>query len=204
MNRVPTIAILLVAIAVAGSACGGTSDDPTSAGPTDSVEPDTPAPTTVSTSHPPPASTPTTTPPRGLPEVPDTVAVPPTLEGLPLAYVAVGEEPLLVAVAATGAARRRGLMAVTDLLDLDGMLFTWSSDTAGGFWMRDTLLPLDIAFFDVGGALVVTFPMEPCDLGAQCPVYDPGFDYRYALETEQGRLGQLAPDARLTLPEADE
>jgi uncharacterized membrane protein (UPF0127 family) len=200
-TRISTIATLLAALAVAAAACGGTSGETTSTGAT-TVTPTPEA--TVTTTVAPAASTPsptTSSAPGELPQIPDGIAVPPTLEGLPLAYVAVDDEPLLVAVAATRSARRQGLMAVTDLQDLDGMLFTWAADTAGGFWMRDTVLPLDIAFFDVDGDLVVTFPMEPCDQGARCPVYDPGAEYRYALETAQGRLDRLADGARLTLPE---
>ena len=93
-------------------------------------------------------------------------------------------------------------MVVDDLLDLDGMLFVWETDSGGGFWMRDTVLPLDIAFFAVDGTLVNTFPMEPCDLGNDCPVYPAGGTYRFALETVQGRLTGLGSDSRLTVPAA--
>ena len=53
-------------------------------------------------------------------------------------------------------------MDVSDLRDLDGMLFEFEQDTTVGFWMKGTLLTLDIAFFDTGGGLVDHFTMEPC------------------------------------------
>ena len=39
-------------------------------------------------------------------------------------------------------------MEVTDLQGYDGMLFKFSSDYTGAFYMKDTPLPLSIAFFD--------------------------------------------------------
>ena len=78
-------------------------------------------------------------------------------------------------------------MNVTKLGDLDGMLFTFDADTSGGFWMKDTLLPLDIAFFDSEGGFVDGFVMEPCDTD-DCPTYFPGGPYRYALEMVEGDM----------------
>lgn len=161
-----------------------------------STEPAT-APTTTSTPSPPTTPMPTTT----LPEIPADIVVPEQLVDLPLAVIAVDGEPLIVAIADRSSARQRGLMNVTDLAGLDGMLFVWQSDTGGSFWMRDTRLPLDIAFFAVDGTLVNTFPMEPCDQGANCPMYESGGRYRYALETNQGRLPDLVAGSVLTVPE---
>jgi hypothetical protein len=52
-----------------------------------------------------------------------------------------------VMVAASPAQRERGLMEVTDLAGYQGMLFVWDADTSGGFWMRNTPTPLDIAWY---------------------------------------------------------
>ncbi len=204
------VVIALVALAGVVSACSDSSAVTTTVAPADTTTSESPS--TTSTVPPPPASvaapptTTTTVPPTtttvelGL--VPEEVAVPEQLIGLELTTVAVDGNVLLVAIADTSAKRRQGLMAVTDLLDLDGMLFTWTRDTGGSFWMRDTVLPLDIAFFTVDGALVNTFPMEPCDLGTACPRYESGGDYRYALETDQGRLEDLTEASTLTLPDS--
>ena len=86
-------------------------------------------------------------------------------------------------------------MFVDDLLDLDGMLFVFEQDESGGFWMKDTLLPLDIAFFDSDGSIVDEFAMEPCT-SSPCPSYSPAGEYRYALEM---LAGTMTPDPqRLT------
>lgn len=98
----------------------------------------------------------------------------------------VSGEAWTVAVADTPELRAQGLMGVTDLGDLDGMLFVFDEDAASGFWMRDTIIPLDIAFFTVDGVLVDLLHMEPCTTTA-CPIYQPRGEYRYAIETAVGR-----------------
>jgi uncharacterized membrane protein (UPF0127 family) len=124
-------------------------------------------------------------------ETTGTVAGPPRVPA-PLASFAIdtiqldGQE-LFVAIADNAALRRQGLMNVPDLLDLDGMLFVFDVDSTGGFWMRDTLIPLDIAFFDATGAFVDGFLMEPCTT-SDCPTYRPSGPYRYALEMAAGEM----------------
>jgi uncharacterized membrane protein (UPF0127 family) len=206
MNRPAlSIAALLSAGAMALAACADADPGPSSTVPpagvaTTSLPAPTEPATAATTTSTPPAPT-TQAPTTTLPEIPGDIAVPEQLVGLPLAVIAVDGEPLIVAIAARSAARQQGLMSVTDLAGLDGMLFVWQSDTGGSFWMRDTLLPLDIAFFAVDGTLVNAFPMEPCDQGANCPLYESGGRYRYALETTQGRLPDLAAGSVLTVPE---
>ena len=95
-------------------------------------------------------------------------------------------ETWTVVVADTPELRGRGLMRVTDLGAFDGMLFAWDEDVASGFWMKDTLIPLDVAFFTATGELVDLLRMEPCSADP-CPVYRPAGPYRYAIETEVGR-----------------
>jgi hypothetical protein len=122
--------------------------------------------------------------------------VPPGLEELPVWVVDIGGTAWTVALAATRPDRRQGLMGVTDLLDLDGMLFSFDGDTTSAFWMKDTLIPLDIAFFDGAGSLVSVTTMEPCRQD-QCPTYEAEGPYRFALEARQGALAALPADARL-------
>ena len=120
------------------------------------------------------------------------------LAGFATIDVVVGGETWAVAVADTPDLRAQGLMGVTDLGGLQGMLFLWEADTAGGFWMKDTLIPLDIAFFDADGSLVDLLSMEPCEADP-CPTYRPSGPYRAALEVPAGGfdgVGRLD----LTLP----
>ena len=107
------------------------------------------------------------------------------LPGFATAEVLVGGERWPVAVADDAAARARGLMGVVDLGGLRGMLFVFPGDVRAGFWMKDTLLTLEVAFFAADGSLVDLLAMEPCP-AEPCPVYEPGGPYRYALEVPAG------------------
>ena len=86
--------------------------------------------------------------------------------------------------------RQRGLMGIRELPDDAGMLFRFPQDTSGGFWMKNTIIPLSIAFADSGGRIVAIRDMEPCQADP-CPVYSPGVPYRFALEVDKGRLDDL-------------
>jgi hypothetical protein len=63
----------------------------------------------------------------------------------------------------------------------DGMLFVFRSNTSGGFWMKNTLVPLTIVFFDAEGKRVRRLSMTPCRRDP-CPTYEPRRRYRFALE----------------------
>lgn len=118
------------------------------------------------------------------------------LVGWELVSVSVGEEILLVAVADDPDERAQGLMGVEDFGDLDGMLFVFPEESFAGFGMKDTLVPLDIAFFDQEGILVDALTMEPCETDP-CPVYLASGSFAWALETPAGSLGDPSPGAAL-------
>lgn len=88
-------------------------------------------------------------------------------------------------VADTPNLRRRGLMERTSLPADAGMVFVFDGPTRGGFWMKNTRIPLSIAFFDDDRRLLETLDMPPCEEDP-CPLYAPGAEYRYALEVNQG------------------
>ena len=85
----------------------------------------------------------------------------------------------------------------------DGMLFVFGQDTTGSFWMKNTLVPLTIVFFDRNGKRVRRLSMTPCRQ-ADCPLYSPRRTYRFALELPASdrrpalRLGPLAEIRRLS------
>lgn len=117
-----------------------------------------------------------------------------------VAYRVSGSMALRCALLAeTAAQRSRGLMNQTSLSGYDGMLFVFESDTRGAFWMKDTPLPLSIAWFDASGRLVSTADMEPCLGGGDCPLYPPTGPYRYALEVAQGGLAPLGVEPGSTI-----
>ncbi|MCU0311548.1 MAG: DUF192 domain-containing protein [Acidimicrobiales bacterium] len=100
------------------------------------------------------------------------------------------------------AERARGLMEVTDpgLGGRAGMAFVWPDDTSGSFYMRNTRLPLSIAFIDASGRVVSEADMEPCpDEVADCPLTGAAGPYRWALEVPQGGLARLGIEEDSTL-----
>jgi len=104
----------------------------------------------------------------------------------------VGKGPQLCALLAqTAAQHARGLMARTDLAGHVGMLFVFASDTTESFWMRNTPMPLSIAFFDAAGYFVSATDMVPCADRPNCPTYSAAAAYRYALEVPQGGLSGI-------------
>lgn len=77
------------------------------------------------------------------------------------AWVVVGSDTVLAEVADTPEARERGLMHRTELADGHGMLFVFQDMAPRSFWMRDTYIPLDIAFLDRDQVIVDIQQMEP-------------------------------------------
>lgn len=96
-------------------------------------------------------------------------------------------------LASTREQRARGLMGVTedDLGSYPGMAFAYRDPVANGFYMKDTVMPLSIAWIDEEGAVVSTADMEPCPTQEGCPTYQPGGRYVLAIEVPQGRLADL-------------
>ncbi len=96
--------------------------------------------------------------------------------------------------------RSRGLMHVTDLRPGDGMAFVYPRPHTGTFWMKDTVLPLSIAFFAAGGDLLSSFDMTPCSV-EPCGTYPTPTDFVIAVEVAQGDLAALGivPGSTLSL-----
>ncbi len=96
-------------------------------------------------------------------------------------------------------ARMRGLMFREHLDDDAGMLFVFEAEHPQAFWMKNTLIALDILYFDRHGKLVsVAADTPPCRT-SYCPSYPSAGPARYVLELNAGhaaRLGVL-PGAKL-------
>jgi uncharacterized membrane protein (UPF0127 family) len=88
-------------------------------------------------------------------------------------------------VAADPAARARGLMDRTEVPEGTGMVFLYPRDVAEAYWMKDTLVPLSIAFVAADGRVVSVAEMAPCTADP-CPSYPPAGRYRYAVELPAG------------------
>ncbi|MEW6561881.1 MAG: DUF192 domain-containing protein [Pseudomonadota bacterium] len=85
-------------------------------------------------------------------------------------------------IADTPALREQGLMGRTALCGECGMLFIFPSAAPHAFWMKNTPLPLDIAFIDPDGVITDIQSMQPYSL----EVHAPGKRVLYALEMPQG------------------
>lgn len=94
-------------------------------------------------------------------------------------------------LAETAKQQEQGLMNQQDLHGYDGMLFVFGGDTTTEFYMKDTPLPLSIAWFDAGGRFVSSTDMEPCLGKPACPTFKAAAPYRYALEVQKGGLDAL-------------
>jgi len=127
-----------------------------------------------------------------LPGDPDRVL----LDGFDEVAVSVdpGDRSLLawcLLAALTQEQRAKGLMEVTDLQGYSGMAFVYEEDVENAFYMRNTPMPLSIAWVAADGQVVSITDMEPCEDRDGCPTYPPEGPYRYAIEVPQGQLEAL-------------
>jgi uncharacterized membrane protein (UPF0127 family) len=97
-------------------------------------------------------------------------------------WLQAGIHRIRAEVAATPAERSRGLMLRPSLAANSGMLFVFESESVHCFWMKNTLIPLTIAFIAQDGAIVTLADMQPHDETSHCPARP----VRYALEMDQG------------------
>ena len=115
--------------------------------------------------------------------------------------VKVGPHPLRVEVAASDAEREKGLMFRKQLGRDDGMLFVFDEPAYHAMWMKNTLIPLSVAFIDRDGVILNVMDMEPQTLDAH-QAAGPAI---YAIETNVGWFAghQVKAGDRITgLPKA--
>ena len=113
--------------------------------------------------------------------------------GLTETQLAVGGRCVRVVVADNETERAQGLRQRRDLGPYDGMLFVFDAPTQATFTMSTVPIALDIGFYAADGAPVSRRHMKPCPHAeAECPVYDAGAQFVYALETLGGKLPQGA------------
>ena len=89
---------------------------------------------------------------------------------------------LTVEIANRSDQRQRGLMFRESMDELAGMIFVFSSERYGGFWMRNTLIPLDIAYLAADGTVLEIVHGVPLSLD----VLTPSQGYWYTLEVNGG------------------
>jgi uncharacterized membrane protein (UPF0127 family) len=101
---------------------------------------------------------------------------------LPHVFLQAGIHRIKAEVADTPSERARGLMLRKSLQQNAGMLFVFENPALHCFWMKNTLIPLTIAFLDDDGTIVTLADMAPHNEASNCPAKP----IRYALEMDQG------------------
>lgn len=92
--------------------------------------------------------------------------------------------------------RRKGLMFRESLPQNEGMLFVFDFDQKLSFWMKNTYIPLSIAFIDAGGYVREIYDMAPLN---EKIIYTSTHSVRYALEVNRGWFAKnhIAPGCRI-------
>ncbi len=101
---------------------------------------------------------------------------------LPTVQLGAGMHLIRAEVADRDASRAMGLMHRTALAPNGGMLFVFDDDAVHCMWMKNTPLPLSVAFIDARGAIVNIADMQPHTEVSHCAARPA----RYALEMAQG------------------
>lgn len=89
------------------------------------------------------------------------------------------------------AAREHGLMLRASLAPDRGMLFVFPDTAPRGFWMKSTLIPLDILYFDAQRKLVSAQQDVPPCKADPCPIYPSAGPARYVLELPAGTARRI-------------
>jgi len=105
-----------------------------------------------------------------------------TKDRLNTRLIRIGQTEIEIEIADTAEARRTGLMNRKSMDENHGMLFVFESDQKLSFWMKNTLIPLSIAYISSDGEILEIYDMKPESLR---PVESVN-SVRYALEMNQG------------------
>src|SRR5271165_4299279 len=116
--------------------------------------------------------------------------------GLRTADLKISSAPLTAEVADTPQASENGLMFRDSLPEDRGMLFIFEQPKTASFWMRNTRIPLSIAYVDSMGTILEIKSMKPLD---ETVIPSASDQVAYALEVNQGWFGRhgIAPGAKI-------
>jgi uncharacterized protein len=133
-------------------------------------------------------------PPKN-PSTPSATDLNPAVKGqkLPLsAQVTINGQNILLEVARTSEEQSTGLMYRTELAANRGMLFVFSPPRPVSFWMKNTLIPLDMVFLSNGVVKYIGAKIPPCKTSS-CPGYGPESKMAIdsVIELRSGRAAEL-------------
>jgi hypothetical protein len=114
---------------------------------------------------------------------------------MPLVELGFGKHTLMAEVASNDPDRMQGLMQRRMLPENRGMLFVFPNIARHGMWMKNTFIPLSVAFIDDKGVIINVEDMQPHTLDA----HNAKQPVRYALEMNLGwfRKRGIGPGAKL-------
>ncbi len=114
---------------------------------------------------------------------------------LPAVELVAGMHRIRAEVADSMGARMQGLMYRKSMPQGAGMVFVFEETAAHCMWMKNTLIPLSVAFIDEAGAIINIADMQPHSEQSHCAARPA----RYALEMNKGWFAQrgIKPGAKL-------
>ena len=117
------------------------------------------------------------------------------LAELPSVQLAAGMHLIRAEVADSMGARMEGLMHRKSMAQGSGMVFVFDETATHCMWMKNTLIPLSVAFIDEAGAIINVADMQPHSEQSHCAARPA----RYALEMNKGWFAQrgIKPGATL-------
>ena len=123
------------------------------------------------------------------------VAAPAAAQTLPVTQLSAGMHLIRAEVAADMSSRSQGLMHRKSLAPNAGMLFVFDEAAPHCMWMKNTYIPLSVAFIDAQGVIINIADMTPHSEQSHCAAR-PAV---YALEMTQGWFAQrgIKPGAKL-------
>lgn len=96
-----------------------------------------------------------------------------------------------VKLAQTKAEKRKGLQGRRKLGQNQGMLFIYPKERQLSFWMKDTLIPLDIIWLNKNKEVIkIKHKAQPCK-SEPCPTFEPEEKSQYVLEIKGGRSKEI-------------
>lgn len=110
-------------------------------------------------------------------------AAPQPQTNLPKVTLTLGTNSLTAQIAADDPSRERGLMSRTNLAENEAMVFVFPAPQHVAFWMKDTPIPLSIAYVGPSGRIFEIHELKPLD---ETPVPSASQAVAYAIETPQG------------------
>jgi len=116
-------------------------------------------------------------------------------QALPVVQLSAGMHAIHAEVAADMGSRMTGLMHRPSMPANNGMLFIFDDTTTHCMWMKNTLIPLSVAFLDEAGTVINIADMQPHSEQSHCAAKPA----RYALEMNRGWFAQrgVKPGVRL-------